>query len=205
MDPKGRCESQRSISPVLTCATAGIRLDTRVYLQPPYPFCPRRPASTKDSYTTSRTFAASSSGCTCCCCSAAKNSAAERIASTSTPAPMEPSKPATDDRIAPVGTAYEPVKLATPGKLSNRWNPGGAQQSSPEAPSTGGSIKDRMAAFSGAGATSPSAPQPSGKKLTWSERQAETKRQKEEEEKSSSAAGAAGECFSIYRSYLIII
>lgn len=116
-----------------------------------------------------------------------------RIASASTPAPVEDAKPSSDDRIAPVGTAYEPVKLATPGKLANRWNPGGAQDSSPEPPSTGGSIKDRMAAFSGGGGATKAAASPSsGKKLTWSERQAETKRQQAEEDRSSSAASAAG-------------
>lgn len=113
----------------------------------------------------------------------------QRIASAFTPAPTEPAKPVADDRIAPVGTAYEPVKLATPGKLANRWNPA-AQDTAAEDTPTGGSIKDRMSAFSGGGggAPSPAASQPSGKKLTWSERQAETKRQQEEEESRSSAA-----------------
>jgi hypothetical protein len=90
-----------------------------------------------------------------------------------------------------VGTAYEPVKLATPGKLANRWNPGGAKPADDDAPSGGSSIKDRMAAFSGGGAApTPSAPQPSGKKLTWSERQAQAQKQREEEEAASQAASS---------------
>lgn len=55
-----------------------------------------------------------------------------------------------------------------------------------------------MAAFSGG--AKPSAPSPaggiggSGKKLNWSERQAETKRQQAAEEAGSAAASAASEC-----------
>ena len=92
-----------------------------------------------------------------------------------------------------MGTAYEPVKLAKPGKLANRWNPGAQAEPEAEAP-TGGSIKDRMAAFSGGGGgAAPVSPQPSGKKLTWSERQAQAKKQAEEEETQSKAASTAGE------------
>lgn len=116
--------------------------------------------------------------------------------SASTPAPTETRKPAEDDRIAPVGTAYQPIKL-TPGKLGGRWNPGGNRDKEEEAPAQAApSLKDRMAAFSGGG--KPAAPSvgtdPSGgKKLTWSERQAEAKRQREEEEAGSKAASTAGE------------
>ncbi|TXT13465.1 hypothetical protein VHUM_00832 [Vanrija humicola] len=116
------------------------------------------------------------------------------VVSASTPsAPAaDSSKPAYEDRIAPVGTNYEPVKLAAPGKLANRWNPGGNRADDDEgsaAPAV--SIKDRMAAFSNAPAQAASVPQPSGKKLTWSERQAAAKKQAEEEEAASAAASAA--------------
>jgi hypothetical protein len=120
---------------------------------------------------------------------------ASKPVSAATPASPEVSRPAYEDRIAPVGTAYEPVKLAKPGKLANRWNPGAAQNDDDsETAAPVPSMKDRMAAFSGgAGAPTPtrSAPQPSGKKLTWSERQAEAKRQREEEEGASAAAISA--------------
>lgn len=106
----------------------------------------------------------------------AKPSAPTTIAS-------EPAKPVAEDRIAPVGTAYTPIKLQ-PGKLANRWNPGGVQEeTNEESAIRGPSIKDRMAAFSGGHAPSPVLPQPSGNKLSWAERQAEAKRQREEEEK----------------------
>lgn len=115
-------------------------------------------------------------------------------ASASTPAPPEVPKPAQDDRIAPVGTAYEPVKLAKPGKLANRWNPAGNagaddDDEKPAAPS----LKDRMAAFSG-GSNAPvaSKPVPSGNRLTWSERQAQAKKQQEEEDNQSKAASSNG-------------
>lgn len=109
-------------------------------------------------------------------------------------APAEESKRDYDDRIAPVGTAYEPVKLSTPGKLANRWNPGAASRDLPEPAPAAPSLKDRMAAFSGGGGNvSTTTPQPSGKKLTWSERQADTKRRREEDEKKSAGATAAGE------------
>ncbi|KIR26590.1 hypothetical protein I309_04559 [Cryptococcus deuterogattii LA55] len=99
----------------------------------------------------------------------------------------EPAKPVAEDRIAPVGTAYTPIKLQ-PGKLANRWNPGGVQEErNEESTVRGPSIKDRMAAFSGGHAPSPVLPQPSGNKLSWAERQAEAKRQREEEEKENAA------------------
>lgn len=115
------------------------------------------------------------------------------VVSASTSAPQEPSKPAAEDRIGKVGTTYEPVKLATPGKLGNRWNPAAQQTGEDDEPAAPVmSMKERMAAFNKPAATE-SAPQPSGKKLTWAERQAEAKRQQEEEEARSSAAIANGE------------
>lgn len=116
--------------------------------------------------------------------------------SAATPAPAPASRAQDDDRIAPVGTAYQPIKL-TPGKLGGRWNPGGNQDKgeedeAPAAPS----LKDRMAAFSGGAKQSTPAPATGsaggGKKLTWSERQAETKRQQAAEDAGSTAASAAG-------------
>ena len=68
-------------------------------------------------------------------------------------------KPAEDDRIAPVGTAYTPVSLPAPKKLKNPF-----------------------AAFEQQGQISPSQAQSAPKKLTWSERQAQAKKQAEEEE-----------------------
>jgi len=50
-----------------------------------------------------------------------------------------------------------------------------------------------MSAFQGGGSAPASGvPQPSGKKLTWSERQAEAKKQREEEEAGSKAASQNG-------------
>jgi hypothetical protein len=119
-------------------------------------------------------------------------------------------KPAEDDRIAPVGTAYEPVKLAAPKKLVNRWGAGGFGSNSnnndeeKEEEKTGGFAAARNM-FSGgggapratsggfgggasaAGATGVAAGigAGQGKKLTWSERQAEVKKQREAEEKAA--------------------
>ena len=96
-----------------------------------------------------------------------------------------------------MGTAYEPVKLSKPGKLANRWNPGSnaASEPSDDAPA-GGSVKDRMAAFSGGGGAAPVVPQPNGQKLSWSERQAQAKKSAEEEEAKSKAASTAGKSYS---------
>ncbi|KAH7904712.1 hypothetical protein BJ138DRAFT_1119147 [Hygrophoropsis aurantiaca] len=85
-------------------------------------------------------------------------------------APAVPTKPAEDDRIAPVGTAYTPVSLPAPKKLTNRFAQFEAQsqaqtQQRTPAPATGGA-----------------------KKLTWSERQALAKKQAEEEEMRSKSA-----------------
>lgn len=114
--------------------------------------------------------------------------------SASTIPASEPAKPVAEDRIAPVGTAYTPIRLQ-PGKLTSRWNPGGAQEErNEESPAKMPSIKDRMAAFSGSHASSPVLPQPSGNKLSWSARQAEAKKQREEEEKE----GIAGKFLPSY-------
>lgn len=81
-----------------------------------------------------------------------------------------------DDKIKPVGTAYEPVKLGKPGKLG-----------------------DRAAMFSQAPAQS-SAPPPVSRnvsgggpgKLTWSQRQEQAKQQREEEDRKAREAINAG-------------
>ena len=79
--------------------------------------------------------------------------------------------------------------------MANRWNPAGnagnddEEDKSAPAPS----LKDRMAAFSGGGGAAPaSKPVPSGNKLTWSERQAQAKKQQEEEDTQSKAASTNG-------------
>lgn len=105
------------------------------------------------------------------------------------------SKPVQDDRIAPVGTAYEPVKLAAPKKLVNRWGQGASNNNNDdedkedEKPKVGGFNAARNAFTGGAAsntslASTPSGPTP-GKKLTWSERQAEAKKQREAEEQAA--------------------
>ncbi|PWZ03488.1 hypothetical protein BCV70DRAFT_155405 [Testicularia cyperi] len=78
------------------------------------------------------------------------------------------SKPAEDDRIQPVGTAYQPVNLGKPGKLNmaNRFP---------------FSQPDSTAAASGPG-PAPASRAPSAGKLTWSQRQEAAKREREEEE-----------------------
>jgi hypothetical protein len=116
------------------------------------------------------------------------------------PAPVAaapvPSKPVEDDRIGPVGTAYEPVKLAAPKKLVNRWgqgafnNAGDDEDKADEKPNVGGFSAARNAFMGGANASSASPANlgsgpTSGKKLTWSERQAEAKKQREDEEKAA--------------------
>lgn len=79
---------------------------------------------------------------------------------TATPVPTK----AADSRERPeaVGTSYTPVSLGRPGKLGNRWNPGGAAQEETSA--------------------APASRNVSSGKMTWSERQAETKRKQEEED-----------------------
>ncbi|KAG7528346.1 hypothetical protein FFLO_06223 [Filobasidium floriforme] len=107
------------------------------------------------------------------------------------------SKPAEDDRIAPVGTAYEPVKLAAPKKLVNRWGQGAFNNNDDEdkpdeKPKAGGFSAARSAFMGGAASNNApssvsSGPTP-GKKLTWSERQAEAKKQREAEEQAATEA-----------------
>ena len=84
-------------------------------------------------------------------------------------APSAPQKPVQDDRIGPVGTAYEPVKLAKPGKLGNRFPFGQQAESIP--------------------ASAPRVPSGSGApgKLTWSQRQEQAKLEREREEGSAAA------------------
>jgi hypothetical protein len=104
------------------------------------------------------------------------------------------SKPAEDDRIAPVGTAYEPVKLAAPKKLVNRWGQGAFNnnddEDKPDEKPKAGGFSAARSAFMGGSASSnapssvASGPTP-GKKLTWSERQAEAKKQRESEEQAA--------------------
>lgn len=114
-----------------------------------------------------------------------------------TPAPQahQSAKPAEDDRIAAVGTAYEPVKLAAPKKLVNRWGQGAQNNNNAEEedskPRAGGFASARSAFLSGgtAAASAPVSAGPTpGKKLTWSERQAEAKRQREAEEQAATDA-----------------
>lgn len=84
------------------------------------------------------------------------------------PASITSAKPAEDDRIKPVGTAYEPVKLGKPGKLGNRFPFG--QDSTPT-----------------------SAPRVVSGRLSWSQRQEKAKKeQAEEEAKNAQAIKAAG-------------
>jgi hypothetical protein len=85
-----------------------------------------------------------------------------------------PTKPAEDDRIAPVGTNYTPVTLAAPKKLRNPFE---AMQARAAEPAPG-----PKAPAAGAG----------GKKLTWSERQALVKQQQAHEDAASRAAGWQG-------------
>ena len=87
------------------------------------------------------------------------------------PAAAAPAKPAEDDRIKPVGTAYEPVKLGKPGKLgANRFPFGGPPQDS-------------------APAAAP-APRAASGGLTWSQRQEKAKKEQAEEEARSKEASS---------------
>ncbi|KZP01525.1 hypothetical protein CALVIDRAFT_8603 [Calocera viscosa TUFC12733] len=106
-----------------------------------------------------------------------------RPAFSTPPAPAaapQPVKPAEDDRIGPVGTAYTPVSLAAPKKLVNPFANRMQQEEKPPA-------------------LSPASTGP--KKLTWSERQAAAKKQQEEEdarttslaERATSTAGTVSE------------
>nr|ODN85949.1 hypothetical protein L203_04448 [Cryptococcus depauperatus CBS 7841] len=119
---------------------------------------------------------------------ASRPMASANIDTTSYPAVPEPSKPTPEDRIASVGTNYQPIKLQ-PGKLQNRWNPSASEEPE-EAPIQGLSVKDRMSAFSNINKASDNTPKPTSKKLTWAERQAEAKRLREEEDRASAAASA---------------
>ncbi|KAG9019111.1 hypothetical protein FRB90_006425, partial [Tulasnella sp. 427] len=83
-----------------------------------------------------------------------------------------PPKPAEEDRIGPVGTAYTPVNLGPPKKLVNPFAQRQAEQ-----------LAAQKTSAPGPGAGAP-------KKLTWTERQALAKKQREEEEASSKAAMA---------------
>ncbi|KZT50974.1 hypothetical protein CALCODRAFT_461009 [Calocera cornea HHB12733] len=84
------------------------------------------------------------------------------VSSPSAPvAAPERTKPAEDDRIGPVGTAYTPVSLGAPKKLVNPFANRMQQEEKPPA-------------------VSPASTGP--KKLTWSERQAAAKKQQEEED-----------------------
>ncbi|KAJ9111801.1 hypothetical protein QFC22_006460 [Naganishia vaughanmartiniae] len=126
----------------------------------------------------------------------------------STPAPASASVPA-EDRIAPVGTSYQPVSLPKPKKLGNRWGPGavpvGGGSDDDDHDRSGASGVPKPSAFAsarsafgggaaqksfGGGATTfgGAIPAAGGKKLTWSERQAEAKRQREEEENAAQEA-----------------
>ncbi|CDS81937.1 related to Drebrin F [Sporisorium scitamineum] len=80
-----------------------------------------------------------------------------------------PPKPAEDDRIQPVGTAYQPVSLGKPGKLNmaNRF-PFGQQESTSSASAP--APTPRVASGGTAG------------KLTWSQRQEAARKEREEEE-----------------------
>ncbi len=79
-----------------------------------------------------------------------------------------PTKPAEDDKIGPVGTAYTPIKLQ-PRKLVN---PFAAMQANNQSETAGPK----------------SSPSGGAKKLTWSERQALAKKQQEEDEVRAKAA-----------------
>lgn len=89
--------------------------------------------------------------------------------SAAAPTPVEaPPKPADDDRIRPVGTAYTPVSLPRPGKLSS----------------------DRTKLFSQPSETSTPAPirRTTPGKLTWSQRQEMARKQQEEAEQAAADA-----------------
>ncbi|KAI5449642.1 actin binding protein, variant 2 [Naganishia albida] len=130
--------------------------------------------------------------------------------------PVEQPKPAHEDRIAPVGTAYTPVSLPKPKKLGNRWGPGAVpvggsddekeEKSGVDVPKAsafasarsafgggGGGVSSGVGKFGASfgGSNSSAAAGGTGKKLTWSERQAEAKRQREEEERAAEEASAA--------------
>lgn len=92
-------------------------------------------------------------------------------AKVSSGASQPPAKPADDDRIRPVGTAYEPVRLSKPGKLGANRFPFGSQAQEP------------------ASTPAAPAPRPSGG-LTWSQRQEKAKKEREEEDARSKAAAA---------------
>ncbi|KAJ3558512.1 hypothetical protein NM688_g880 [Phlebia brevispora] len=92
------------------------------------------------------------------------------------PSSNVPTKPDEDDLIGPVGTAYTPIKLH-PKRLVNPFERQAQQQQQEEEAEPHVSVSSRAAAFGG-----------SGKKLTWSERQALAKRQDEEEAARSRAA-----------------
>jgi drebrin-like protein len=84
-----------------------------------------------------------------------------------------PAKPAAEDRIGPVGTAYQPVQLAKPGKLSaNRFPFGGSSAQTDSTP-----------------APAPRVPSAGGApgKLTWSQRQEAAKKEREREEEEAQA------------------
>ena len=80
-----------------------------------------------------------------------------------------PPKPAEDDRIQPVGTAYQPVSLGKPGKLNmaSRF-PFGQQDHAASASTTAPAPRVASGGASG--------------KLTWSQRQEAAKKEREEEE-----------------------
>lgn len=99
---------------------------------------------------------------------------ASRLVSTSAvpPAPSPeassaPPKPAEDDRIQPVGTAYQPISLGKPGKLNmaNRFPFGQQESESSPAPAA-----PRVASGGASG------------KLTWSQRQEAARKEREEQE-----------------------
>lgn len=89
--------------------------------------------------------------------------------------PAGPPKPADDDKIRPVGTAYTPVSLGKPGKLST----------------------DRTAMFSQPPASASAPPPapgrrgPSGGKLTWSQRQEAAKKEQQAEAERESAVASS--------------
>ncbi len=127
-------------------------------------------------------------------------------ASTPTPEITKPSKPTEEDRIGRVGTAYTPVSLPKPGKLGNRWGAGSTprEEESNETPQSGG-VKSLGSRWGGSVGSQGGGVKPGiaimdiptgggGKKLTWSERQAEAKKQREEED----LASQNGECDWLY-------